>query len=116
AIQSKRHLDVLAGRQRRQQIVGLKNETDVPPHVRECQGIGVTKFLFQREQTAFLNGAKSPCQRQQRCLARSRRTRIDHYFARKNVGGNVEEDLLSQSSRTEIVIHSANADEWFHRF
>src|SRR5262249_15691503 len=62
----------------------------------------------------FLERPQPADERQHRGLARPGRPGVDHDFSRKDVGRDVEQNLLAQRARPEMVIDVPDLDSSFH--
>ena len=103
-----RHLHVLQGRERLEQVVGLEDETQVSPQGNHFAGRGPVQFPPQHVQAAFLHRAQRADERQQRGLARARRAGHDDDLAAGHREVVVEEHLLLQLALAKIVLQLAD--------
>ena len=79
------HLDVLVGRQRVEQIVGLENETEISAHVHELLARQAGEIAIEDPDGALLHRAQGTDQADESRLAGTRRSGHDHELSRFNL-------------------------------
>ena len=102
--QLQRHLHVLQGGERLEQVVGLEDKAQLASQVDQSAGRGPVQFASQHLQAALLHGAQRADERQQRGFARAGGAGHDDDFAAGHVEVVVEEHLLLQVALAEIVL------------
>src|SRR5262249_22976265 len=105
-----RHLHVLAGAERGQQVVGLEDEPDVAPHALEQAFAPAPQLAPQDAQAAVLGGAQPGHEGEERGLPRARGPGHDHDLPRPDLGGDVEEDLPAQGPVAVVMVDLLDDD------
>ena len=113
-IESQRHLNVLRCGKRIDQVVGLKDESDVAPYSNEFRRACAIEFLSQHKRASFFDRAQRSAQRQQCGFAGAGRAGEENNFPRIDIKVNVEQHLLTQGAAAVVVIQAANSDYRFH--
>ena len=104
--QFQRHLHVLQGGERLEQVVGLEDEAQLAPQGDQLAGRGAVQLAPQHLQAALLHGAERADERQQRGFARAGRAGHDDDFAAGHVEIVVEEHLLLQLALAEVMLQA----------
>src|SRR5579862_1933409 len=106
-----RHLDVLAGGQRVEQVVMLKDVADLPPHTHEIGLGGVAQLVPEHAQASGLRGAERADQREERRLPRPRRPGEDDDLPRLDGERYLVENLLAERAAPVVVADPIDDDE-----
>ncbi len=104
----RRHFDVLEGGQRVEQIVHLKNETDVSPYSDEFAAAQPRQIAAEHLDPPLLDRAQRPDQGQEGGLAGPRGTGHHDQLTRRDLDPIVEQDLVSRLAFTVVVVQPFN--------
>ena len=104
----RRHLDVFVGGERIEQIVHLKDETDVAPHFDEFAAAELRQVAAEHVDPAFLSRAQCPDQGQQSGLSGPRGAGHHDELTRGNLDRVAEQDLVARFALTVIVVQAVH--------
>src|SRR5262249_30623808 len=106
-----RHLDVLIGRQRFEEIVGLEDESDVPANGDEFLARHPRQAPVEERDCALLHRAQGADQADERRLARARGAGHHDQLSSTDFDAVLEQDLISRFPFPEIVIDPVDAND-----
>jgi hypothetical protein len=111
-----RHLDVLVGRQRVEQVVRLEDEPDVAPYRGQLAPAEMRQVAAQHLDLAALDRAQGADQRQEGGLAGAGGAAEDDALTRHNCHRDIEQDLVLRRAAAEGVVEAGDAhDDLFCR-
>lgn len=112
--QPKRHLDILAGGQERQQVVGLENVTNLPAHlVLDIKGC-IAQFLGKDTKVSLLNRPQRADERKKCALSRTTGPGDQHDLTRIDFEFYVVEDELARNTIPVGMMQPGDGNDGLH--